>query len=68
MLTLHQIWVVVSKGFTLDSKQANDVTAAGVTLDDFALVEMPSDVVWHNGELDTKKVVNIFWMMSTKFD
>ena len=39
MLTLHQIWVVVSKGFTLDSKQANEVAATGVTLDDFALVE-----------------------------
>jgi hypothetical protein len=39
MLTLHQIWVVVSKGVTLDSKQANEVTATGVTLDDFALVE-----------------------------
>ena len=39
MLTLHQIWVVVSKRFTLDSKQANEVAATGVTLDDFALVE-----------------------------
>jgi hypothetical protein len=27
------------EGVTLDSKQANEVTATGVTLDDFALVE-----------------------------